>query len=105
MKRWSNGLVERWGGESSARAIQLGLRLALIRLRCATPRQALTLGLKSRTFGARERERVSPRWERSLGGALFPTLEKVHPLPAGEGRGEGESSHELNRFGSERRSA
>jgi len=37
-----------------------------------------------------ERERVSLRRERSPDGTPSPALEKILPLPAGEGQGEGE---------------
>ena len=42
------------------------------------------------------------RREKSLNGEHSPALEKVLPLPAGEGRGEGECDSQLNSYGLER---
>ena len=40
-----------------------------------------------------------PRRKNSLNGKPIPALEKVPPLPGGEGRGEGEGESQLNSYG------
>ena len=69
--------------------------LALIRLRCATPRRALTLGLKSRSIGTRRGNHLWPRGERSRIGDLaqrgkrfsLSQRERAGPSPAVAGFG------------------
>ena len=59
-------------------------------------RPALTLTLSPR--------RGNPQWprrEKSVISELSPALEKILPLPGGEGRGEGEREFQLNSFGLE----
>jgi hypothetical protein len=57
-------------------------------------RLALTL-----TLSPRRGNHPWSRWEESLTVNLFPALEKLPPLPGGEGRGEGEREFQLNSYG------
>ena len=54
-------------------------------------RDTLTL-----TLSPRRGNRQWPRRKNSLNGEPVPALEKVLPLPGGEGRGEGELEFQLN---------
>ena len=55
---------------------------------------ALTLALSTKRGN-----RSLPRWEKSLIGDRSTDLEKLLPLPGGEGRGEGERFISLNSYG------
>ena len=57
-------------------------------------RFALTL-----TLSPRRGNHQWPRWDKSLTGEPSPALEKVLPLPGGEGWGEGERAFQLNSSG------